>query len=191
MESGGEYLAAGVGQAIHGFRADLFVVDDPIRSREDAASDIVRRSTWEWYLADAKSRQKPGGRIVLISTLAEMEKGRDLWETLILPAIAEENDPLGQFIGGCVASSRRRVVAAARGDGIVARGEDLYMPRRLLAGLEPFDLEIVAGLRRRPLLIHCRPQEAGIVVGGIVGPQEFTSPARNGPQPIKDSSITR
>ena len=37
--SGGEYLAAGVGQAILGFRSDLTVIDDPIRSREDAQSE--------------------------------------------------------------------------------------------------------------------------------------------------------
>ena len=38
LASGGEYLAAGVGQAILGFRADLAIIDDPIRSREDAMS---------------------------------------------------------------------------------------------------------------------------------------------------------
>ena len=93
-------------QAILGFRADLIVLDDPIRSREDAMSEVIRRNTWEWYGADLKTRLKPGGRIVLISTrwheddlagrlLAEMDKGGDRWETLILPAIAEEGDPLG------------------------------------------------------------------------------------------------
>jgi predicted phage terminase large subunit-like protein len=110
LESGGEYLAAGVGQAILGFRADLIVIDDPIRSREDAASDVIRRSVWEWYSADLKTRLKPGGRIVMISTrwheddlpgrvLAEMEKNGDVWDTLILPAQAEENDPLGRKAG--------------------------------------------------------------------------------------------
>jgi predicted phage terminase large subunit-like protein len=111
LESDGEYLAAGVGQAILGFRADLIVIDDPIRSREDAQSELIRRNVFEWYSADLKTRfLKPGGRIVMISTrwheddlpgrvLAEMEKNGDVWETLILPAIAEENDPLGRKAG--------------------------------------------------------------------------------------------
>jgi predicted phage terminase large subunit-like protein len=110
LASGGEYLAAGVGQAILGFRADVIVIDDPIRSREDAASDIIRRNTWEWYSADLKTRLKPGGRIILILTrwheddiagraLTEMDKGGDVWETLILPAIAEEDDPIGRKSG--------------------------------------------------------------------------------------------
>jgi hypothetical protein len=57
-----------------------------------------------------KTRLKPGGRIVLVSTrwheddlagrlLAEAEKGGDKWTTVILPAIAEENDPLGRKAG--------------------------------------------------------------------------------------------
>lgn len=110
LENGGEYLAAGVGQAILGFRADLIVVDDPIRSREDAYSEQVRKNTWEWFSTDLKTRLKPGGRIVLISTrwheddlagrlLAEMDRGGDVWDTLTLPAIAEENDPLGRKPG--------------------------------------------------------------------------------------------
>ena len=58
-----------------------------------------------------KSRLKPGGRIVIISTrwheddlcgrlLAELDRGGgDIWDTLILPAIAEENDPLDRRAG--------------------------------------------------------------------------------------------
>jgi predicted phage terminase large subunit-like protein len=110
LTTGGEYLAAGVGQAVLGFRADLIVIDDPTRSREDAMSEAMRKGLWEWYSADLKTRLKPGGRIVLITTrwheedlagrvLAEMEKGGDIWDTLILPAIAEENDPLGRKPG--------------------------------------------------------------------------------------------
>ena len=110
LVSGGEYLAAGVGQAVLGFRADLIVIDDPIRSREDAMSEVIRRNIWEWYGSDLKTRLKPGGRIVLISTrwheddlagrlLTQMDKGGDRWETLILPAIAEEGDPLGRKAG--------------------------------------------------------------------------------------------
>jgi predicted phage terminase large subunit-like protein len=110
LESGGEYLAAGVGQAILGFRADLIVIDDPTRSREDAMSEPIRTSIWEWYRSDLRTRLRPGGRVVLISTrwheldlpgmlLDEMDKGGEIWDTLILPAIAEEGDPLGRRAG--------------------------------------------------------------------------------------------
>src|SRR6185437_13355132 len=108
--SGGEYFAAGVGGAISGRRADLVVIDDPIRSREDADSETVRDKIWDWYKSDLYTRLKPGGRIVLIQTrwheddlagrlLADMANGGDQWEVISLPALAEANDPLGRSIG--------------------------------------------------------------------------------------------
>ena len=108
--SGGEYFAAGVGGAISGRRADLVIIDDPIRSREDADSETVRDKTWDWYKSDLYTRLKPGGRIVLIQTrwheddlagrlLADMQAGGDRWDVISLPALAEEDDPLGRAPG--------------------------------------------------------------------------------------------
>ncbi|ANW00677.1 phage terminase large subunit [Bradyrhizobium icense] len=107
---GGEYFAAGVGGAIAGRRADLVVIDDPVRSREDADSELVRDKTWDWYKSDLYTRLKPGGRIVLIQTrwheddlagrlLADMAAGGDRWEVISLPALAEHGDPLGRTVG--------------------------------------------------------------------------------------------
>jgi predicted phage terminase large subunit-like protein len=110
VASGGEYYAAGVGVGIAGFRADLAIIDDPVRSREDADSALVREKTWDWYKSDLSTRMKPGGRIVLIQTrwneddlagrlLLDMRKGGDRWDVLSLPAIAGEADPLGRELG--------------------------------------------------------------------------------------------
>jgi predicted phage terminase large subunit-like protein len=107
---GGEYFSAGVGGAIAGRRADLVVIDDPVRSREDADSELIRDKTWDWYKSDLYTRLKPGGRIVLIQTrwheddlagrlLAEAATGGDKWEVINLPALAEANDPLGRAVG--------------------------------------------------------------------------------------------
>lgn len=108
--SGGEYFAAGVGGAIAGRRADLVVIDDPVRSREDADSELVRDKTWDWYKSDLYTRLKPGGRIVLIQTrwheddlagrlLEDMAAGGDKWDVISLPALAEADDPLGRPAG--------------------------------------------------------------------------------------------
>ena len=110
LEQGGEYKAAGAGTAISGFRADLVIIDDPIRSREDADSETVRNGLWEWYKGDVSPRVKPGARWILIQTrwneddlagrlLEEMQRGGDRWEVLSLPAEAEANDPLGRKPG--------------------------------------------------------------------------------------------
>ena len=108
--SGGEYFAAGVGGSITGRRADLVVIDDPVRSREDADSELIRDKTWDWYKTDLYTRLKPGGRIVLIQTrwheddlagriIAEQMAGGDAWHVISLPAIAELDDPLGRVPG--------------------------------------------------------------------------------------------
>lgn len=107
---GGEYFAAGVGGAIAGRRADLVVIDDPVRSREDADSELIRNKTWDWYKSDLYTRLKPGGRIVLIQTrwheddlagrlLEDAKTGGDQWDVISLPAIAEQNDPLERAPG--------------------------------------------------------------------------------------------
>ena len=109
-DHGGEYFAAGVGGAIAGRRADLVVIDDPIRSREDADSETVRDKIWDWYKSDLYTRLKPGGRIVLIQTrwheddlagrlLSDMQSGGDQWDIISLPALAEEKDILGRLPG--------------------------------------------------------------------------------------------
>jgi predicted phage terminase large subunit-like protein len=108
--TGGEYFAAGVGSSITGRRSDLAIIDDPVKSREAAESEVDRKRVWDWYRSDFYTRLKPGARIVLIMTrwhrddlggrlLAEAENGGDQWRVLKLPALAEENDPLGRAPG--------------------------------------------------------------------------------------------
>jgi predicted phage terminase large subunit-like protein len=110
LAAGGEYYAAGVGTGIAGFRADGAIIDDPIRSREDADSETVREKIWDWYKSDLLTRLRPGGFVVLIQTrwheddlagraLEEMAAGGDRWSVLSLPAEAEEDDALGREPG--------------------------------------------------------------------------------------------
>jgi hypothetical protein len=105
--TGCEYRAAGVGTAIAGYRASLVVIDDPLRSREEAESEGQRNKLWEWFSADLRSRLKPGAAIVLIQTrwheadlggrLLETQGNR--WRVLKLPATALDDDPLGRVPG--------------------------------------------------------------------------------------------
>ncbi len=100
----GTYFAAGVRGPITGLRADLAIIDDPVKSHAEADSPIFRENMWNWFRADLATRLKPGGRIVLIMTRWHEDDlgGRLLaqnpaeWRLLRLPALAEENDPLGR-----------------------------------------------------------------------------------------------
>ena len=107
---GGEYFAVGVLGAVTGRRADIVIIDDPVKSRLEADSETVRDRVWEWWKADLLTRLKPGAKIVLVMTrwheddlggrlLAEMDAGGRKWEVLRLPMEAELDDPLGRAPG--------------------------------------------------------------------------------------------
>lgn len=105
--TGGDYLSVGVRGAITGRRADLVIIDDPIRSQADAESQRHRDHIWEWYKSDITTRLKPGGKVVLIMTRWHpedlggqlIEQTPEEWRVVRLPAFAEENDPLGRAPG--------------------------------------------------------------------------------------------
>jgi predicted phage terminase large subunit-like protein len=100
--NGGEYLSVGVRGAITGRRADLVIIDDPIKSQADAESDRQREHIWEWYKSDVTTRLKPGGKVVLIMTRWHPDdlggqllgQSRSDWRVVRLPALAEAGDPL-------------------------------------------------------------------------------------------------
>ena len=106
LTNGVEYSAAGVRTGIAGFRARLGLIDDPIRSREDADSELVRDRTWDWYINDFRTRLVPGAAKILIQTrwheddLAGRALQHENWKVIELPAIADsKDDPLGRAIG--------------------------------------------------------------------------------------------
>jgi predicted phage terminase large subunit-like protein len=105
-EDGGSYFPAGVKGPITGRRADLILIDDPIKSWAEADSLVHRDALYDWYRAELTARLKPNGRIVLIMTrwheddlAGRLMRGETAWEVLRLPALAEENDPLGRGKG--------------------------------------------------------------------------------------------
>jgi predicted phage terminase large subunit-like protein len=101
-DTGGEYVAVGIRGAITGLRADLVIIDDPIKSMGDAESLSRREYLWDWYTSELTTRLKPNARVVLVMTRwheqdlggAIIARGGADWNVLRLPAIAEINDPI-------------------------------------------------------------------------------------------------
>ena len=106
-EKGGEFFAAGIGSAIAGRRAGLGLIDDPVKSREEADSERVREKHWDWYLNDFLTRLLPNAPQIIIQTrwheddlsgrILEREASR--WAVLKLPMLAGAADPLGRKSG--------------------------------------------------------------------------------------------
>ncbi len=129
LVGGGSYFATGVRGPITGRRADLLIIDDPVKSQREADSAAAREHLWNWFRSDLVTRLKPGGRIVLVMTRWHPDDlgGRllasdDGWRVLRLPALAEGDDPLGRAPGealwpeweGKAGLSRKRLALGER-----------------------------------------------------------------------------
>jgi predicted phage terminase large subunit-like protein len=99
----GAFYAVGVGGPLTGRGAHLLLIDDPVKNREDADSEVIRKKTKDWYTSTAYTRLMPGGRVVVIQTrwheddlsgwlLADHQ--HEGWVTLDLPAIDNAGEAL-------------------------------------------------------------------------------------------------
>lgn len=122
---GGGLRAAGVGAGVTGTGADLIIIDDPIKSRKEANSATYRENLKDWYTNDLYTRQEPGCAVIVIQTrwheddlsgwlIEESKHGGEAWEVVSLPALAEENDPLGRKVGEALCPERYDETALAR-----------------------------------------------------------------------------
>lgn len=100
----GEYNAVGVGGSLTGKGASILIIDDPVKNREEADSEVTSESIWDWYRSTARTRLTPDGAIVIVMTrwrdndlvgrILEEAKlsSAEQWEVVTLPAIAESNE---------------------------------------------------------------------------------------------------
>lgn len=103
----GSVFAAGVGGGITGRPANLVVIDDPFKSREDAESETYRRKVMSWYRSVVYPRvaNTPGAAIIIMHTRWDQEDlagqlltqmigdpDSDQWEVVFLPALALDED---------------------------------------------------------------------------------------------------
>jgi len=102
---GGGYVAAGVGTAVTGRGANILIIDDPLKDREEAESERRRDTVWNWYTSTAYTRLEDGGAVIVIQTrwheddlvgrLEEKEAdGGDEWVCLDLPALNDAGGAL-------------------------------------------------------------------------------------------------
>lgn len=119
--AGGGVRAVGVGGGVTGTGADCCImIDDPVKSRDEAESPAYRERVWDWYTDDLFTRREPGCALVLIQTrwheddlagrILASEDGPN-WTVVNLPALADSGDPLNRQVGEALWPDRYDVAA--------------------------------------------------------------------------------
>lgn len=101
----GGMKTSGVGGPLTGRGADLLIIDDPVKNAEEAASQVYRDKTWDWWQSTAFTRLEPGGCVIVIQTrwheedllgriLQQAEELNEPWRILTLPAVNDHGEAL-------------------------------------------------------------------------------------------------
>jgi predicted phage terminase large subunit-like protein len=98
----GSMLSRGVGGAITGNPADLVLIDDPVKNRQEAESEVYRERVWDEWLNSIRTRLAAKGKTIVIMTrwheddlvarILKNEGKRAMYVNL--PCEAEEDDPI-------------------------------------------------------------------------------------------------
>lgn len=88
--TGGGYTSIGIGGAATGRGADVFIVDDPIKNREEADSEVYRDRVWNWFISTAWTRLHPKGVMIVIMTRWNMDD--------LVGRITERTEELGSLV---------------------------------------------------------------------------------------------
>jgi predicted phage terminase large subunit-like protein len=102
---GGGLIAGGRGSALTGQGVSgMLIVDDPFKDRMEADSPTLRETVWNWFKEVAFTRLE-GGSVIVVHTrwhpddLIGRLEGLGGWEIINLPAVAENDDPVGREPG--------------------------------------------------------------------------------------------
>jgi len=113
----GEVHYRGLGGSLTGTGWNLGIIDDPFKDQEDALSPAIREKRKDWYTSVFRSRTTPKAgappalEIMMFTRWheddlagafayeADGETAKPGWFVLKLPAIAEDDDPLGRKKG--------------------------------------------------------------------------------------------
>jgi len=95
----GYFNSVGIGGPLSGKTVDLGIIDDPIKDYQEAKSEVVRQSIWEWYTTVFTTRLHNGSKQLVIMTrwheddlvgriLADKQEAAK-WEIISIPALKD------------------------------------------------------------------------------------------------------
>ncbi len=102
----GRMISRGIMSGITGNPANLMLIDDPIKNREEADSEAYREKLWGEWQNTLKSRLAAGAKVIIIATpwheddlMARIQRQEKNVTLLRLPIEAEQDDLLGRAPG--------------------------------------------------------------------------------------------
>lgn len=109
-DKGGKCRAAGLKGGITGHGAELFIIDDPIKNKEQAQSEALLAKIHDEMAPSVQSRIHPGGKLIVIQTRwvendvigwIQEHWSEYIWADINVPCECEdpEHDPLGRQLG--------------------------------------------------------------------------------------------
>lgn len=166
-DKGGMYVAAGVGTAITGRGADILLIDDPFKDRQEADSEITRQRVWDWYTSTAYTRLMPGGAIVVINCM--------VGDTRVLMANGGEKPLRDIRVGDAIATYGDGTLTSSVVVNWVNQGPDLVYSIKTTSGT------IVRANERHPFLVDRDGVQAWIRVKNLrIGDKVLRATGGNG-----------
>lgn len=139
LQNGG-LRAVGVGGGVTGHGANLGLIDDPVKSREEANSQTYREKVWEWYTDDFYTRLEPGAAIILIMCMTG--------DTPVLMANGTERNLRDIKIGDHVATFDNGRLKTSRVLNHKSNGNDSVFRIKMSSG------KVVHANERHPFLVE-------------------------------------
>lgn len=111
---GGGMKSAGIGTGITGFGYHLGIIDDPVKDWQMSISPLEQAAFRDWFDSTFFTRKEPGAHIILLMHRWNakdpagylINEHTDPWHVIRIPAMAEENDPVGRQPGEALCEER-------------------------------------------------------------------------------------
>jgi predicted phage terminase large subunit-like protein len=141
----GAYVAAGVGTAVTGRGADILIIDDPLKDREEAESETRRETVWNWYTSTAYTRLQGMRAEILVQCMTG--------DTPVLMATGDEKPLKDIRPGDAIATYEKGKITTSTVRNWANQGPDRVYTIRMKSGT------IVRANARHPFLVYEHGEE--------------------------------
>ena len=102
LPNGSQGFFTGIGGSLTGRGMDIGIIDDYIKDRQEATSEVTLSRIEDWYKSTFYTRREPNSAVIIIATRwspddligSLLKNEQEKWEVIELPAINEDKEAL-------------------------------------------------------------------------------------------------